>query len=374
MCRRNLIFCHQSYRAISRLFLHVPRMVIAICVLLLPVCAITAQEKLPKGLNDKNIDKRTKALNKITSEDLLATLALESLFGDVRVGAIDRISTEALLEKIAFTSGSPETRLAAAAKVKDQSALTRIAFEDADSNVEARAAARLTEQSTLVKLALQTTNANVAREILPHITDQSSIAKVALDSRNPAVNFSAVEALFDQELLLKIARDSKLPEVRRAAVKKLSDASTLNRIRAAETDSSVRGAVTEKLATLAKPQSGEMPANPFVAWGMIEAAVSRKMNAESTSGGGLSIQFSMSNTTFRIGETTMQKMTDAIAGGVSIPYTEGFTAIGWEKATYEINAQLDFMFGPPPRPLVALFDSDGILRAVSGAKKEANYP
>ena len=100
------------------------------------------------SLESSNPRSRVQALAQVNDQALLAQIALEGKYADVRRAAVGKLTDldQSLLAKIAVEDKDADVRSAAVGKLTDRSLLAKIAVEDKDANVRGAAASKLTEQ------------------------------------------------------------------------------------------------------------------------------------------------------------------------------------------------------------------------------------
>jgi hypothetical protein len=188
------------------------------------------------SVRESAIHKLTDAIGKLTDQAVLAKFAVEGGDAAVRGAAVEKLTDQAALAKVAVESQDAAVRSAAVEKLNDPALLARIAVGDKDWHVRLSAIHKLTDA-------------------IGKLTDQAALAKFASEGGDAAVRGAAVGKLTDQAALAKIAVESQDAAVRSAAVKKLTDQAALAKIAEKEEVSFVRGAAVEKLtdqALLAK--------------------------------------------------------------------------------------------------------------------------
>lgn len=169
---------------------------------------------------------------------LLARLALsEETDFNVRMMAVRRCQDEEVLERVARSPASVYLREAAIERLTSQFLLADLAIQDEDWRIRAAASKRLEDAGVQIQVATRDPSPKVRRIALEEVENPMTLAHVALTDPDYEVREVAVQRLSDPGLLLKVAttiEDEPLPgppyrdrRVRMAAWEKVNDPSLL---------------------------------------------------------------------------------------------------------------------------------------------------
>jgi hypothetical protein len=186
-------------------------------------------------------------VEKLTDESLLAKIALEDKYVNVRFTAVRKLTDQAILAKIAVEDKNDLVRKAAVEKLNDQALLVKIAVEDKGWYVRLHAVKRLNDQALLVKITVEDNDEHVRQAAVERLTDQGLLAKVAVEGKDLSVRESAIVRLTDQSLLARLTADDEDASVRLTAIGKLTDQSLLAKLAGEDNDEHVRQGAVERL-------------------------------------------------------------------------------------------------------------------------------
>ncbi len=169
---------------------------------------------------------------------LLARLALsEETEFNVRMMAVRRCQDEEVLERVARSPASVYLREAAIERLTSQFLLADLAIQDEDWRIRAAASKRLEDAGVQIQVATRDPSPKVRRIALEEVENPMTLAHVALTDPDYEVREVAVQRLSDPGLLLKVAttiEDEHIPgppyrdrRVRMAAWEKVNDPSLL---------------------------------------------------------------------------------------------------------------------------------------------------
>ena len=230
-------------------------LVSALCILLFtnPLHATTADElgvlsgKCTKG-DEQACKELQAAIDKLTDQALLATIAVKEEDPNVRLLAVYKLTDQALLAKIAVGDNDQYVRSAAVINLTDQNVLVKIAIEADEFGLDVREAFfHLTDQTLLARIAVEARNADVRKLAVKDLTDQALRAKIAIEAKDAYVRATAVEDLTNQALLAKIAVEDNNTSVRATAVYNLTNQALLVKFAVEDKDSDVRAVAVQKL-------------------------------------------------------------------------------------------------------------------------------
>jgi len=309
-----------------------------VCVLV-PSLSEAGSEKLPKAVNSPEVGPRRKAIRKIVDQTLLARIAFEAEYSEARVMAAEKVTEPALVKKLVIESRDWQVRLVGVEKLTDQDLLATIALNDRDYHVQLGAIERIDNQLALTRIAFEAKDPDVAAAAILKSTDQSVVVKAALET---------------QDLKLRLA-----------AISKLEDRAILNKLRT-ESSGEIHVAAVKRLVAFAVPilWSGGTK-REFLDEGHITVRynVQTSINSERW-------RQASTNRNLEIGVSTKNEFAETMPGGSSVEYSDGFSAIRWDAIQYALNEEGFGFFGTEPRPLLVLFDDQGVLRAVEMPERQ----
>lgn len=213
-----------------------------------------AAEKLsdPALLAEVGIWINPEATQHVTNQALLARLATNAAYRDVRSVAIGKLTDQHLLADIAAKyvnwNTAPDdhmVRSAAVAKLADQALLTQIALDDKDQTISEKAVRALTDQQSLAKVVIESKNVIVCTRAMERLTDAALIATAGVWIRS-----DMTRQLTDQPLLATIATKANHRGIRCAAVETLADEALLERVARETDDMKTREAARLRIAEI----------------------------------------------------------------------------------------------------------------------------
>lgn len=174
------------------------------------------------SLDSRDPALRSRAVEKLTDQSMLARVAVQDADVDVRRIATGKLTDQPVLARIAVEDKDVEVRHEAISKLTDQSALAQIASEAKDADTRKAAVGRLRDQAVLVRIGLQDSDAGVRRMAVGKMTDQVSLAKVAVEDAAGDVRRTAIGMLTNQPVLARIAVETRDSDIRKMAIRQLS--------------------------------------------------------------------------------------------------------------------------------------------------------
>jgi hypothetical protein len=142
--------------------------------------------------------------------------------------AVEKETTQTILAEIAKNAPLSHIRKNALDKLTDQSLLADVAKSSRNGNVRDEAAEKITDQSALIDVAMNA-KSQTAQIAIKKITDQSILADIAKGNRDRFICAVAAESkyLTDQLILADIVKNAKFCMAREAAVEKITDETIL---------------------------------------------------------------------------------------------------------------------------------------------------
>jgi len=199
----------------------------------------------------------TDAVQKISNETLLVTVAMYEPSSHVSQKAAMMLKDQVLLERVAL-HGDDWARLAAVAKLNNQQLLSRLVLHDADAQVRLAAVKNVNDQAVLAKIALtdavhvrnkdyynseKYTSSRVRLAAVVKIADQAVLAKVALQDDAGDVVRAAISKVADQKVLSTVFFawvGVDLEDIREAAVSNMTDEKVLRYVALGDPSDNVR--------------------------------------------------------------------------------------------------------------------------------------
>ena len=172
-------------------------------------------------MDDLNYNVKISAFNKITDQNLLHRLAIESKEPKLRLAAINKITDQNILFKVALDHINYEMKIAAFNKITDQNFINRLAIESKEPKLRLAATRKVADQDILYKIALE--DNNEIRIAAMSGLMQSQLAKLATDFEELTLKLAVIDLLSDQIELMNISEYNDNWDVRKAAFKKLND-------------------------------------------------------------------------------------------------------------------------------------------------------
>ena len=180
---------------------------------------------------DTNYEVRIAALNKITDQNLIYQLAIDSLpnkMSDsvnhkVRLVAFNKITGQNLIFKVAIESNDRALRLAAIDKITDQNLIFQLTIKNRDPELRHAEVEKITDQNLLYKLAVECRDRELFLEAVKKITDKNFVKKVAIVRHIRELRLAEVKNITNQPELINISQNNFTWEVRKAAFKKLNN-------------------------------------------------------------------------------------------------------------------------------------------------------
>lgn len=164
---------------------------------------------------------RSKYIEQCDDQNVLAKIASEDEFFQLRLEAINKITNQSLLEKFAQDK-DPKIRVAAIENKNftDQSNLRKIASDDKDFKVRVTAAKKFSDLDLFVKLiANKDTTDEFRLEALENINDQKILTRLAFNFRdNPVVLCSLIGKMNSSNIFL-IQKSGDIKDVSNDPVK-----------------------------------------------------------------------------------------------------------------------------------------------------------
>jgi hypothetical protein len=152
-------------------------------------------------------------------QSVLAEIAVDrEAVEELRVASVALVTSQALLARLAVGDQDSEVRWAAVEKLTDQTLLAKIALEDKDGLVHKAAVERLTDQALLGKMGMW-----IRPELTSKVSDQTLLARIALEAMDLNVRLAAVERLTDRPALNRIAKEADDEWVRSCARTRLGE-------------------------------------------------------------------------------------------------------------------------------------------------------
>ncbi len=169
------------------------------------ISMITDQELLGKIVFSPDkppryVYSRGAALRTLTDQSLVATAILKERTQDWHLDpddykdAVNMLTSQTLLAKVAVETKSDFVRTLVAKRVEDQSLLRRLALTDENSDVRSAAVERLTDEALLAEIAVKDKDADVRASAFAGVRDELLLARLVADRRVPtATRFFAIE-------------------------------------------------------------------------------------------------------------------------------------------------------------------------------------
>ncbi|MDR2532796.1 MAG: hypothetical protein LBC82_08165 [Oscillospiraceae bacterium] len=160
----------------------------------------------------ENGKRALKAVEKETTQTILAEIAKNAPLSHTRKNALDKLTDQVILADIAKNAPLSHTRKNALDKLTDQVILADIAKNDKESGIRKVAVAKLTDQAVLTDLAENATSIDMKMEAAEKLENKIIAYNVFKDiAENPKawgkLRITATEKLTDQILVQKILID-----------------------------------------------------------------------------------------------------------------------------------------------------------------------
>jgi len=210
------------------------------------------------GLKGSKFEKKAiRAVEKITDQSLLASIARKSPHLNVCIKAAEKLTDQSVLADIAKDHKYDDVCATAAEKLTDQKLLVKVAYHASHKSAVSKAASKINDYDVLGYVYEKYRNdeyfspADCARcrlkELIDKVTDHSVLSKITKNSRYDIICEIANNKLHsicidkgDQSTIADIALHGTNKELRYKAIKKLTDQSVLADIAKNDSDYYVR--------------------------------------------------------------------------------------------------------------------------------------
>ncbi len=156
---------------------------------------------------------RKAAVEKLTKQSALATVARNDEKPEVRAAAVDKLTDQSVLGEIARADSIPAIREAAALKLTSQAAFAVVATSGVDAELREFATWRLRDQRTLASVACTDEAFQVRETAVWQLTNRTVLAEILERETDSKVN-TAARSRLDELDAPSLAQIKSLPRVR----------------------------------------------------------------------------------------------------------------------------------------------------------------
>lgn len=188
---------------------------------------ITQKSYIWTALHSSDPSRRSKAVIKIKSQKVLASIAKNDRDEWVRLNTIDHINDENLIADLAKDDYSSRVRASAVANLdtaKWQELFAGIVKKDRSSDVRVEAVEKLNAvkwQSLLADVAENDEDDHVKETAVKKVNDQNLLTQIVKNNDTRSIYENALKKISDQNLLRDIVVNGEYSESRAAALEKL---------------------------------------------------------------------------------------------------------------------------------------------------------
>jgi hypothetical protein len=164
------------------------------------------------SLRSKDPAERRAAVDRITSQEALASLVLRNQYTDVGLYAVDKLNDQNLLAKVVVQAAEPEIVKRAISRLSDRAILAKVANEVKDWDAREAVLEKLPEQKQVAELMAEGSYHNEDRS--PHWDAKICIARMrfALDEPRIKLRFPRLELEPNMELTKRAYEEEELSE------------------------------------------------------------------------------------------------------------------------------------------------------------------
>ncbi|MBN2719038.1 MAG: hypothetical protein JXX14_24535 [Deltaproteobacteria bacterium] len=207
---------------------------------------------LKPAWKDKDRDTRLAAVNELTTQKHLISVALNDDDGEIRETALNRIDMSTLwepqlLRRIAVSDRPWDTRLVAVDRIEDDNVLCDIACREPNPIVRWAALRRMENETLYEKVARSDAPDDIRIAALAHVEDEDALKQIFEAAQSEWIKEAAVRQIHDAEWLDSVARGDSIRWVRVAAVENIDDVQLLSSIAETEMDPFVKKAAIENI-------------------------------------------------------------------------------------------------------------------------------
>ena len=176
------------------------------------------------SINSLNVKKACDAVNKISDQKALSTVASKSRCLEARLAAISKIIDQGLLKAIALTNDNPQARLAATVKLTDPDTLVAIACRQGENFEICKAAVEgISDRERIATVAINAYYAGIAQIAVSKTDDQIMLGAIVLDNVNSYAASLALRKITSPNLIFQIIIHNQAnAKIKKAAIEMIT--------------------------------------------------------------------------------------------------------------------------------------------------------